>query len=283
MFPRRCSAARRSRRRELTSLPPGRRRPSRMSPCSGLGKQTFIVGEEPAKANAVKIAAISARHGDRESRRSIRAGKEVRRYSRRLPQYPERTSLGSPAYRKYGKMIVDQAWTPAQFAMPLGLKDVQLALRPVRTLDAGCLLQNSFKSTSKRRSPTDARSRTGRRSPASWPRTRGCDRGLDRLLVGDRGRAGGRFRGFAHHRLAPRRVVERGLDRPRPRLRRLHRAAPRRRRRRHLRDRVPAREVALGRQPVRLHPDLLAHRHSARPAAARAVWASPARSRCARR
>ena len=48
------------------------------------------------------------------------------------------TSLGSPAYRNYGKMIVDQAWTPAQFAMPLGLKDVQLAL--ATGADAGCPL-----------------------------------------------------------------------------------------------------------------------------------------------
>jgi len=48
------------------------------------------------------------------------------------------TSLGSPAYKNYGKMIVEQAWTPAQFAMPLGLKDVQLAL--ATAAEAGCPL-----------------------------------------------------------------------------------------------------------------------------------------------
>ena len=42
------------------------------------------------------------------------------------------TSLGSPAYKNYGKMIVEQAWTPAQFAMPLGVKDVELALATAR-------------------------------------------------------------------------------------------------------------------------------------------------------
>ena len=29
-------------------------------------------------------------------------------------------------------MIVEQAWTPAQFAMPLGVKDVELALATAR-------------------------------------------------------------------------------------------------------------------------------------------------------
>ncbi len=49
-----------------------------------------------------------------------------------------KTSLGSPAYKSYGKMIAEQAWTPAQFAMPLGLKDVELAL--ATAADAGCAL-----------------------------------------------------------------------------------------------------------------------------------------------
>jgi 3-hydroxyisobutyrate dehydrogenase-like beta-hydroxyacid dehydrogenase len=35
-------------------------------------------------------------------------------------------------------MIVEQAWTPAQFAMPLGVKDVELALSTAR--EAGMTL-----------------------------------------------------------------------------------------------------------------------------------------------
>src|SRR5204863_5754487 len=42
------------------------------------------------------------------------------------------TSLNSPAYRNYGKMIAEQAWQPAQFSMTLGLKDVELALATAR-------------------------------------------------------------------------------------------------------------------------------------------------------
>jgi 3-hydroxyisobutyrate dehydrogenase-like beta-hydroxyacid dehydrogenase len=32
-------------------------------------------------------------------------------------------------------MIVEQAWKPAQFAMPLGVKDVELALATARAAD----------------------------------------------------------------------------------------------------------------------------------------------------
>jgi 3-hydroxyisobutyrate dehydrogenase-like beta-hydroxyacid dehydrogenase len=46
------------------------------------------------------------------------------------------TSLGCPAYKNYGKMIVEEAWQPAQFAMPLGVKDVELALATAREVGA---------------------------------------------------------------------------------------------------------------------------------------------------
>jgi 3-hydroxyisobutyrate dehydrogenase-like beta-hydroxyacid dehydrogenase len=94
-----------------------------------LGKQTFIVGEEPAKANAVKIARNFLLATVIESLGEAFA--LVRKCGVAPADFLNilsNTSLGSPAYRNYGKMIVEQAWTPAQFAMPLGLKDVQLAL-----------------------------------------------------------------------------------------------------------------------------------------------------------
>jgi 3-hydroxyisobutyrate dehydrogenase-like beta-hydroxyacid dehydrogenase len=104
-----------------------------------LGKQTFIVGEEPAKANAVKIARNFLLATVIESLGEAYA--LVRKCGVQPNDFWEilsKTSLGSPAYRNYGKMIVDQAWTPAQFAMPLGLKDVQLAL--ATAADASCPL-----------------------------------------------------------------------------------------------------------------------------------------------
>ena len=76
--------------------------------------------------------------------------------------------------------------------------------------------------------------------------------------------------------------MERGVDRPGHRLWGVDLAAAGRRGRHHLPDRVHAREIALGRQPVRLHPDLLAHRHSGGAAAARAVLGHRRRARDAR-
>jgi 3-hydroxyisobutyrate dehydrogenase-like beta-hydroxyacid dehydrogenase len=98
-----------------------------------LGKQTFVVGEDPAKANAVKIARNFLLSTVIESLGEAfalvrKCGIDPHRFLEVLSN----TSLGSPAYKNYGKMIVDQAWTPAQFAMPLGVKDVELALSTAR-------------------------------------------------------------------------------------------------------------------------------------------------------
>lgn len=98
-----------------------------------LGKQTFVVGQEPAKANAVKIARNFLLSTVIESLGEAfalvrKCGIDPHRFLEVLSS----TSLGSPAYKNYGKMIVDQAWTPAQFAMPLGVKDVELALSTAR-------------------------------------------------------------------------------------------------------------------------------------------------------
>ena len=100
---------------------------------SVLGKQTFVVGDDPAKANAVKIARNFLLACLIESLGEAFA--LVRRCGVAPADFLDvigNTSLGSPAYRNYGKMIVEQAWLPAQFAMPLGVKDVELALATAR-------------------------------------------------------------------------------------------------------------------------------------------------------
>jgi len=94
-----------------------------------LGKQTFVVGEQPEKANAVKIARNFLLATMIESLGEAFA--LVRKCGVAPADFLNviaNTSLGSPAYKNYGKMIVEQAWKPAQFAMPLGVKDVELAL-----------------------------------------------------------------------------------------------------------------------------------------------------------
>ena len=100
---------------------------------SVLGKQTFVVGDDPAKANAVKIARNFLLACLIESLGEAFA--LVRKCGVAPADFLNvigNTSLGSPAYRNYGKMIVEQAWLPAQFAMPLGVKDVELALATAR-------------------------------------------------------------------------------------------------------------------------------------------------------
>jgi 3-hydroxyisobutyrate dehydrogenase-like beta-hydroxyacid dehydrogenase len=102
-----------------------------------LGKQTFIVGEEPAKANAVKIARnfllATVIESLGEAFALVRkCGVEPQKFLEILSA----TSLGSPAYKNYGKMIVEEAWQPAQFAMSLGVKDVELALATAREVGA---------------------------------------------------------------------------------------------------------------------------------------------------
>jgi 3-hydroxyisobutyrate dehydrogenase-like beta-hydroxyacid dehydrogenase len=103
---------------------------------SVLGKQSFVVGEDPARANAVKIARNFLLACLIESLGEAfalvrKCGVEPQKFLDVIAN----TSLGSPAYKNYGRMIVEEAWTPAQFAMPLGVKDVELALATAR--DAG--------------------------------------------------------------------------------------------------------------------------------------------------
>jgi 3-hydroxyisobutyrate dehydrogenase-like beta-hydroxyacid dehydrogenase len=105
-----------------------------------LGKQVFVVGEEPAKANAVKIARNFLLATMIESLGEAFA--LVRKCGVAPADFLNviaNTSLGSPACKSYGRLIVVQAWTPAQFAMPLGVKDVELALATAR--DAGMDLE----------------------------------------------------------------------------------------------------------------------------------------------
>jgi 3-hydroxyisobutyrate dehydrogenase-like beta-hydroxyacid dehydrogenase len=94
-----------------------------------MGKQTFIVGEDPARANAVKIARNFLLATIIESLGEAfalvrKSGVDAHAFLNILGN----TSLNSPAYKNYGKMIAEEAWSPAQFAMTLGLKDVELAL-----------------------------------------------------------------------------------------------------------------------------------------------------------
>ena len=98
-----------------------------------LAKQVFVVGTQPERANAVKIARNFLLATVIESLGEAfalvdKAGVDERQFLEIITS----TSLAAPAYKNYGRMMVERAYEPAQFSMDLGLKDVELALATAR-------------------------------------------------------------------------------------------------------------------------------------------------------
>jgi 3-hydroxyisobutyrate dehydrogenase-like beta-hydroxyacid dehydrogenase len=111
--------------------------PEAVERCRGLfadlGKQVFRVGALAQHANAVKIARnfllATVIEGLGEAMALVRAtGVPPEQFMEILSH----TSLGAPAYRSYGRLMVERSYEPAQFSMQLGLKDVELALATAR-------------------------------------------------------------------------------------------------------------------------------------------------------
>lgn len=95
-----------------------------------LGQKTWYFGEAPEQANAVKIAAnfsiACAIEAMGESAALARShGVPAASFLALLSQT---LFAGSPVYQGYGTMIAEERYTPAGFKLPLGLKDIQLAL-----------------------------------------------------------------------------------------------------------------------------------------------------------
>jgi 3-hydroxyisobutyrate dehydrogenase-like beta-hydroxyacid dehydrogenase len=98
-----------------------------------LARQVFVVGTAPEQANAVKIARNFLLATVIESLGEAMA---LIRKSHVAPaafiDIITKTSLAAPAYKNYGKLMVERTYEPAQFSMVLGLKDVELALATAR-------------------------------------------------------------------------------------------------------------------------------------------------------
>lgn len=95
-----------------------------------LGKQTFVAGNEPQAASAVKIA------NNFVLGCAIEAMGESMSLVRKLGVEPELFLkvltdglFGAPAYEVYGKMIADQAYDSMGATAVIGLKDINLALQ----------------------------------------------------------------------------------------------------------------------------------------------------------
>jgi 3-hydroxyisobutyrate dehydrogenase-like beta-hydroxyacid dehydrogenase len=98
-----------------------------------IGQRTFRIGEEPRLANVVKlsgnflIASIIESLG--EAFALVRkSGVDPHEYLELLTG----TLFSAPIFRTYGSLIADRRYQPAGFKMPLGLKDVTLALDAAR-------------------------------------------------------------------------------------------------------------------------------------------------------
>jgi 3-hydroxyisobutyrate dehydrogenase-like beta-hydroxyacid dehydrogenase len=100
-----------------------------------IGQQVFAVGEKPAQANLVKLACnflIAA---------TIESLGEAVALTRKGGIDPHKfielitgSLFAAPVYKTYGGLIADEKYEPAGFAMPLGLKDIRLALAAAESL-----------------------------------------------------------------------------------------------------------------------------------------------------
>lgn len=101
-----------------------------------IGRQTFVAGAEPWQANAVKvcgnfmIASMLETFG--EANATLRkAGVDPHLFLDVMS-----TLFGSPVYANYGRIIADEKFTPAGFALRLGFKDCRLAIDTARECNA---------------------------------------------------------------------------------------------------------------------------------------------------
>jgi len=93
-----------------------------------IGRQTFVAGAEPWQANAVKLCGnfmlVSMLECFGEAYATLRkAGVDPHLFLDTM-----NALFASPVYANYGRMIADQQFEPAGFALKLGFKDVRLAL-----------------------------------------------------------------------------------------------------------------------------------------------------------
>ncbi len=101
-----------------------------------LARETSFVGEEPGRANVVKLA------GNVLIASAIEALGEASRLVERWGLEPaeilhviNQSTFRSPVYEAYGKRIAEGAFEPAGFGLRLGLKDLGLALAAAQAVD----------------------------------------------------------------------------------------------------------------------------------------------------
>lgn len=101
-----------------------------------VGRQTFAAGAEPWQANAVKLCGnfmiVSMIGSFGEAYATLRKSK----IDPHLFLDVMSALFASPVYANYGRIIADEKFEPAGFALKLGLKDVRLALEAAEEVAA---------------------------------------------------------------------------------------------------------------------------------------------------
>lgn len=93
-----------------------------------VGRQTFIAGAEAWQANAVKLCGNFMLASMLETFSEAYATMRKSNVDPHLFLEVMNALFGSPVYANYGKIVADQRFEPAGFALKLGLKDVRLVL-----------------------------------------------------------------------------------------------------------------------------------------------------------
>jgi 3-hydroxyisobutyrate dehydrogenase-like beta-hydroxyacid dehydrogenase len=114
-----------------------------------IGQRTFVISEQPADANLVKLSgnlliAIVIESLGEVLALTGKAGIDAHQYLELLTS----TLFTAPVYKTYGSLIVAGQTKPAGFTAPLGLKDITLALQAAQELHVplplGSVLRDRF-------------------------------------------------------------------------------------------------------------------------------------------
>lgn len=103
-----------------------------------IGQGIFDFGEEPGAASVAKLVGNFLIAANLEAMSEAFAMAEKQGVERTaVADMLAKTLFACPIYQGYGKAIAEKRFTPVGFRMPLGLKDVELALRTAAEVTMG--------------------------------------------------------------------------------------------------------------------------------------------------
>lgn len=101
-----------------------------------IGRQTFVVGNEPWQANLVKLCGNFMLGSMMESLGESFAAMRKAGVNHHLFLTIMNELFASPVYKNYGQKIADGDFEPAGFTLKLGLKDIRQAVEAAQDLQA---------------------------------------------------------------------------------------------------------------------------------------------------